>query len=403
MKFDGGRTPVHIIDTTLRDGEQAPGVAFSSDEKRMLVRMLDRAGVDELEVGIPAMGTAACREIRELAALQPGCRLTCWSRALKKDIDLAAGCDTPGVHISFPVSPILLSAMGKTSEWVLGQLGELVPLALGRFAMVSVGAQDAFRAQPEFLDAFVHLASACGAHRVRIADTVGLARPSQVAGVVQRLRVLAGATGLEFHGHNDLGMATANTVAAMEAGIQAVSVTINGLGERAGNAPLEQVAVAGRMLEHRFVSVDSRKLMAICRYVARITHRPIAVDRPIVGKTAFSHESGIHGAAVLKDPQTYQPFDPKILGRKGARLVVGRHSGSAVIKHIMERAGVILDDERTAQLLVAVRTHSLKNRAVLSQDELVQLNQHTLNGCSNNGCYQKKDASPDVNHRRGFR
>ena len=372
------KMPVHIIDTTLRDGEQAPGVAFSTAEKMSILRLLDDAGVDELEVGIPAMGPATCSEIRRLVAFQPDCLLTSWCRAVEADIDLAAGCGTGGVHISFPVSSILLRTLGKTTDWVLAQLDELVPLAAGRFGLVSVGAQDAFRASPDFLDTFTRSAAACGAHRVRIADTVGLARPSLVADMVRQLTPSAGSMPLEFHGHNDLGMATANTLAAIEAGIGAVSVTVNGIGERAGNAPLEQVVVATDTLDSRTSPIDPQKLVRICRYVSRITDRPIPVDAPISGEAVFSHESGIHCAALLKDPDTYQPFSPETLGRTRARLVVGRHSGSAVIRHIIEAAGLPLNDEKTEQLLTSVRVEALRKRAFLSPGELVQLYHHTF-------------------------
>ena len=378
MKSNSTRMPVRIIDTTLRDGEQSPGVAFRIREKITIVRLLDSAGVDELEVGIPAMGAPACDEIRELVALGPDCLLSSWCRALETDIDLAAGCGTGGVHISIPVSPILLRAMGKTQGWALSRIAALIPPALQRFQMVSVGAQDAFRADPEFLDAFVRSASACGAHRVRIADTVGLARPSQVTDMIRHLTGLAGPTSLEFHGHNDLGMATANTLSAIEAGIPAVSVTINGIGERAGNAPLEQVVVAAKTLDDRISAVNSQKLVKICRFVSRITDRPIPVDRPITGEMVFSHESGIHCAAVLKNPNTYQPFSPEAVGRKSAQLVVGRHSGSTVIKHVMEKAGVTLDAEKTLQLLAAAREEAMKKRALLSPGELIELYQQTF-------------------------
>jgi homocitrate synthase NifV len=339
--------------------------------------MLDDAGVDELEVGIPAMGQSACDEICEMVAIRPGCLLTSWCRAVEADIELAAGCGTGGVHISFPVSPILLRTMGKTREWVLTRLAALIPTALRRFRMVSVGAQDAFRADPDFLDTFVRSTSQCGAHRVRIADTVGLARPSQVAGMVRDLACRAAPADLEFHGHNDLGMATANTIAAIEAGIGAVSVTVNGIGERAGNAPLEQVVVAVNTFDGRSSAVDPRKLMPLCRFVSRASNRPIAVDCPITGEAVFSHESGIHCAAVLNDPDAYQPFSPEILGRTGAQLVVGRHSGSAVLNHLMEKAGVTMDEQKTEQLLASVRIEALRTRALLSPGELARLYRQT--------------------------
>jgi homocitrate synthase NifV len=374
--IDSGRA--WIIDTTLRDGEQAPGVAFCTEEKLKLVRLLDEAGVDELEVGIPAMGESACGEIRAMVALNPAALLTSWCRALEKDIDLAAECGTAGIHISFPVSSVLLQAMKKNQGWVQERLCKLIPLALERFQLVSVGGQDAFRADPGFLNTFACMASACGAHRVRIADTVGLSRPFQVAEFVQRLIPLLGTTALEFHGHNDLGMATANAVTAIEAGAQAVSVTVNGIGERAGNAALEQVAVAANTLEHRSSSVDTRRLAKICRYVARITDRKIAPDRPIVGEAVFTHESGIHCAALLKDPSTYQPFSPEAVGHERARLVVGRHSGTHVIRHLMEHAGVALDAEETQRLLSVVQNESLRKKTAFSPLELTRLYRRTF-------------------------
>ena len=372
------RRHVWIIDTTLRDGEQAPGISFDRETKLAIARDLDRAGVDELEVGIPAMGSDARNDIRALVALGLGCRLTSWCRALEADLELAKRCGTRGVHISYPVSPLLMAAMGKPTEWVLRQVTGLVSASLEMFEQVSIGAQDAFRADKGFLEEFVHTAARCGAHRVRLADTVGLATPFQVAGLIQSLAPRMEGTWLEFHGHNDLGMATANTIAAIEAGIESVSVTVNGIGERAGNAPLEQVATAVALLDERSTSIAISKLPPICQYVSQTTGRPIPVDRPITGEAVFCHESGIHCAGILKDPATYQPFAPERVGREKARFVAGRHSGTHALKHMMAEAGLAISQPEARLLLEAVRAEALRRKSALSLEELVACYRHAV-------------------------
>ena len=369
---------VWIIDTTLRDGEQAPGVSFTLPTKLDIAGSLDRAGVDELEVGIPAMGKNIRDQIREVAGLRLNTLLTCWCRAIEKDIGLAARCGTQGVHISFPVSSLHLKAMGKSQNWVLDQLKLLVPTALSKFHLVSIGAQDAFRAKPDFLSTFIRTGFKVGAHRVRIADTVGLATPSQVQKMIRAQSDNLNGMTLEFHGHNDLGMATANTISAIEAGANAVSVTANGIGERAGNASLEQVGMAVRYIPGRSTRLDMEHLVALCRLVSRATRRPIPVDQPITGEAIFKHESGIHAAGVLKNPETYQPFSPQILGRKKEQVVVGRHSGKANIKHVLASAGLTVNEEITEKLIGLIRHEALHKGACLSSDEFLKLYRNSI-------------------------
>lgn len=376
MKADD-KSRIFISDTTLRDGEQAPGAAFSPAEKEELVRLLDEAGVDEMEVGVPAMGEAARREIRSLVALRPRCMLGSWCRALDSDLALAASCGTPGVHLSFPVSEILLASMGKDRKWVMDSLVRLVPQARDRFAHVSVGAQDAFRADPELLEEFTALASGLGAQRVCIADTVGTALPSRVGETVRKLLAPAGPALLAFHGHNDLGLAAANALAAAEAGAGWLSVTVNGMGERAGNAALEQVVAALLHVKDRSCPLEPRMIAEICAFVSRAAGRPIPPDRPLTGRDAFTHASGIHCAGMLRDPDTYQALCPESLGRDAGRLVVGRQSGSSVLAHVLAASGVALPPERAGRLLAAVRAEASARRDCLSSDDLLDLYRRT--------------------------
>ena len=330
-----GRDPIWLIDTTLRDGEQSPGVAFSRGAKETIASMLAAAGIDELEVGTPAMGKTEQADIRAIGRLNLSCRLTCWCRARREDIEDAAKCDTGSIHISFPVSSILMSAMKKDESWVLAQLRELLAFACNRFQYVSVGAQDATRAELSFLKTFAAHAYLFGAYRMRIADTVGIATPFSITAILKELLEASSKMALEFHGHNDLGMATANAICAAQAGADALSVTVNGLGERAGNAALEEVAMALALSGENKCSIRSADLMPLCTYVAQASQRPIPANKPITGTLVFTHESGIHCNGMFKDPRTYEPFSGGLLGRS-SEFVMGKHSGTALLRQVLK-------------------------------------------------------------------
>ncbi len=359
-----------IIDTTLRDGEQAPGVVFSSAEKIEIACLLAGAGVNELEVGYPAISGEERSTIRDIVALKLPVRLTSWARAKWQDIEDACICGTEAIHISFPVSALYLELMERDYSWVQEQLQELIPRAKKYFDVVSVGAQDATRAEPELLKRFVLDAEACGADRVRIADTVGIATPSSVIKLVSFLQS-ASHTALEFHAHNDLGMATANAYTALEAGCQAVSVSVTGLGERAGNAALEELAIALKLSGKYKTGIDTRKLSHLCTAVSKASGRAIEDQKPVVGKSAFQHESGIHCSALLKHPLSYQPFLPDEIGRDKYEMIIGKHSGSASIQHFFSERGIVMPRDEANHLLALVRTTATEKKRALKPEELV--------------------------------
>ena len=361
---------IWMVDTTLRDGEQAPGVVFHPLEKIEVAWGLAACGIDEIEAGIPAMGEHACQEILALTRLNLPCILSCWCRAVKEEITLAAGCGTPGVHISFPTSSILLKTFGKSEEWVLDLLVDLVYFSRQYFDQVSVGAQDATRTDTRFLHDFASLCRGLKVHRLRLADTVGMASPVGIMKMVRDLAAAVPGLSLEFHGHNDLGMATANAVSAVDAGAESLSVTINGLGERAGNAPLEEVAMALFGLGAGKSNLRLNRLDALCRMTARFSGQPIHPSKPIVGERVFSHESGIHCAGLLRNPSSYQPFDPATVGRQAPSLVLGSHSGTAIIRHLLEQKGILVDKVMADRLLARVRQEAAERRRPVSAERL---------------------------------
>ncbi len=368
-----GTRPVQIIDTTLRDGAQSPGIAFSCRQKVVLARLLDAAGVDEIEAGTPVMGPAERGDLAALINLGLGCRVTGWCRAHPEDLRQAERCGLAGIHCAIPVSDIQLVALGRDRSWVMAQIHDLVKPAAGEFERVSVGAQDAMRTDARFLAEVAAAAAAAGAGRLRLADTVGVAHPLQVAALVTELRPAAGAMDIEFHGHNDLGMATANAVTAAAAGADALSVTVNGLGERAGNAALEEVAAALWRCGVNASRIRLERLTGLCRTVAGFCRRPLPPFKPVVGEAIFVHESGIHCDGILKDPATFEPFAPQQVGHAASRLEAGSHSGAAGIRHVLGRMGVDVDAATAASLRPAIQQAARRQGGRLSEADLMSI------------------------------
>ncbi len=366
------KTPI-FIDTTLRDGEQAPGVAFTLEEKIRLAEMLDEAGVDEIEAGIPAMGRVALSEMQAITSLGLRCNTLSWCRAMLIDIKEASRAKTNGVHLSLPVSERLLTTMGKSHHWVLSQLRELVAYGLDMFEYVSIGAQDASRANPNFLKEFTLAVEDSGACRIRLADTIGVLNPFTSQALVRVVKDVAPNLTVEFHAHNDLGMACANSLAAWMAGAESISTTVNGLGERAGNAALEEVALAFEKSAGVECNLNKRVFPPICRYVEEISQRKNSLSKPIVGEVVLTHESDIHTKCMIKDRSSYQLISAADLGLEESEFRIGKHTGASTMSYILQGMGCKCDMSVVRNLTDTVREICTAQKRYLHPTELVSL------------------------------
>jgi homocitrate synthase NifV len=364
--------PVRIDDTTLRDGEQTAGVVFSNAEKIRIAQLLDEVGVHQIEVGIPAMGGDEKTTIKHIAGLGLNASILAWNRAVISDVEHSLDCGVDAVAISMSASDIHIEhKLQKSRQWVLDQIRSCVAFAKQHDLYVSVNAEDASRADLEFLLRFGQAAKDEGADRLRFCDTLGILDPFDTYNVISFLKKQGGLN-IEMHTHDDFGMATANALAGIKAGATYVNTTVNGLGERAGNAALEEVVMALKYLGKVDMGFETSRLRELSECVASASARTIPAWKSIVGTNVFAHESGIHADGVIKNPLNYEAFAPEDVGLE-RQIVVGKHSGSRTIYRKFQEFGLELTQKECDGVLALVRARAIELKRALFDKELMYL------------------------------
>ncbi|MFW5490452.1 MAG: 2-isopropylmalate synthase [Desulfovibrio sp.] len=371
---------ITIFDTTLRDGEQSPGATMNLREKVRLARQLEALGVDVIEAGFPAASQGDFESVQEIAGSVNDICVAGLARSLKSDIERAwdaiKGAKNPRIHTFIATSPLHMEfKLQKTPDQVLEMTEAAVKLATSFTSNVEFSAEDASRSEPEFLARVVEKAIACGATTINIPDTVGYSQPEEFAGLITYLLEHvpnAHKAVFSVHCHNDLGLGVANTLAALRAGARQAELTLSGIGERAGNAALEQLVMALATRKDYYdldCNVDTTQLFPACRLLSRIIGQPIDPYKAIVGRNAFAHESGIHQDGMLKHRQTYEIMTPESVGRAGTEIVMGKHSGRTALDSKLKELGFLhLSSDEVDQVFTAIKHLADRKTTILDED-----------------------------------
>jgi D-citramalate synthase len=357
---------VQFLDTTLRDGEQAPGVSLAPDEKARIARGLDDAAIDVIEAGSACTGPGERETISRVTDLDLDATVTSFCRGIQRDIDLAMECDVDGINLVVPASDKhITEKVGTTHEENVQSTADLVAYAKDHGLWVEVIGEDGSRADVDYLEELMAASLEAGADRVCYADTVGHATPDRTLDIVSRLTELGPTS---THTHDDLGLAVTNALVSVAAGADLVHGTINGIGERAGNVALEEVAIA---LDHGY-GVETMNLTEVhdlAQLIAKLTGIPLAPNKAVIGENAFTHESGIHTDGTLKDDTMYEPYPPEKVGRE-RRLALGKHAGRAGVKAALDEHNFELDSDQIDQVVERVKKIGDRGKRVTDADLL---------------------------------
>ncbi|WP_456472882.1 homocitrate synthase family protein [Methanocaldococcus sp.] len=347
---------IYIYDTTLRDGEQTPGVCFTKEQKLNIARKLDELGINQIEAGFPIVSEREAEIVKAIANEGLNADILALCRTLKKDIDKAIDCDVDGIITFIATSPLHLKYKfnGKSLDDILKLGVEAVEYAKDHGLFVAFSAEDATRTPIEDLIKVHRAAEESGADRVHIADTAGCATPQSMEFICKKLKENLKKAHIGVHCHNDFGFAVINSIYGLIGGAKAVSTTVNGIGERAGNAALEELVMALTVLYDVDLGLNLEVLPELCKMVEEYSGIKLPKNKPIVGELVFSHESGIHVDAVIENPLTYEPFLPEKIGIK-RNIVLGKHSGCRAVAYKLKLMGIEYDKDMLCEIVKKVK------------------------------------------------
>ena len=366
-----------INDTTLRDGEQAPYVAFNTSEKLSIAQTLVACGADELEIGIPAMGSKEQEDIKELLSLGLDVRMMSWNRAKMSDLEASLECGVKAVDLSIPISELLIDVkFGGNKTAMFRELEATIIAAKKEGLFVCIGGEDSSRGSIEFMKEVMTLSRDLGADRFRYCDTVGIMTPTQVYHDIKALTEL-NILPIEMHTHNDFGLANANALSGLDAGAISVNTTVIGLGERAGNASFEQISMALKHLYGQTRPIDTLGMRNLAVIVANAAGLILSPSAPIIGEHIFSHESGVHANGMMKNSRAYEPFGAEEVGSL-RQYPIGKHSGTGTILYHLKQLGVDAQKHTLQDLLPRIREIVTSRKKVLSEVELITLYKEVL-------------------------
>lgn len=352
-------------DTTLRDGEQTSGVSFSRENRMLIAKKLDEIGIDFIELGFAASSEKQCDDIRQITKVGLKAKTMSLARPLKSDIDAALRSGVDGVILVIGFSDIHLKyKFKKKYSEVLNIMSKGIKYAKNNGLYVQISAEDATRTPNERLAELASLGDKLGADRICISDTLGLGTPELITSEVKSIRSACNMP-ISAHCHNDFGLAVANSIAAVTAGAEFLAVTVNGIGERCGNASFEQCVMALTQIYDYDTNINLKKIKEVSKLVSDVTNIQLEPTRPIVGKNCFRHESGIHVNGILKNPQCYEPYNPELIGSK-SEIVIGKTNGISAIKYFAMKLGVKLDDSDCTVILEQVQKKADENEMTIN-------------------------------------